>query len=310
MKPGHHPAGVARRPLRQFVLITAGAFAVFAGLRALPTGTDLSHMDFRVDSRGVSSIEFCDPLNPQFIPVVAVRSPVAMALATDGGAPVAGRRIEARVSLRTASGKPIGTQDLRETHTRRLHLLIVNPDLTDYQHVHPEPSPRPGEWVFAFAPRGAGTYRVFADFTPEATGRGLYASADVEVGAAGGVGPAVAAARPAGLDFELGTEPRPALAGRPIDLRFSVKARDGAPVVLEPVMGAYAHLVAFDVDRSGFAHLHPVEPEGWRPADPARPELNFKLTIPKPGRYVVWAQVRWAGADAFVPFEVRVAAGP
>ena len=36
---------------RQFAGITAGAMAVFIALRLLPTGTNLSHMDFRVDAR-------------------------------------------------------------------------------------------------------------------------------------------------------------------------------------------------------------------------------------------------------------------
>src|SRR3954468_909649 len=60
--------------LRQVVLITLAAVAVFVGLRSLPTGTNLSHMDFR--ATGANVIEFCDPLNPQFISVVAARSPV------------------------------------------------------------------------------------------------------------------------------------------------------------------------------------------------------------------------------------------
>ena len=56
--------------------ITITAILLYAGFRLLPTGTNLNHMDFRVE--GGSSIEFCDPSNPQFIPVVAVRSPVTM----------------------------------------------------------------------------------------------------------------------------------------------------------------------------------------------------------------------------------------
>ena len=62
--------------------------------------------------------------------------------------------------------------------------------------------------------------------------------------------------------------------------------------------------------RTARCRCHPVEGEGWRPPDPAKPVLNFKLTIPRPGRYVVWAQVRWAGAEAFVPFELQVGAAP
>ena len=63
---------------RQVGVISAVALAIFAVLRWLPTGTSLSHMDFRVDAK--NSIEFCDPLNPQFIPVVAVASPVSLSL--------------------------------------------------------------------------------------------------------------------------------------------------------------------------------------------------------------------------------------
>src|SRR5205085_7555405 len=85
-------------------------------------------------------------------------------------------------TLRTASGKPVAPADLLVAHTRKLHLLIVDPALNDYQHVHPEPAKTLGEWAFAFTPHAGGTYRVFADFTPAATGRGLYASADLIVG--------------------------------------------------------------------------------------------------------------------------------
>src|SRR4051812_2946330 len=75
---------------RQFIVITAVAAAIYVILRLLPTGTNLNHADFRVS--GGNSIEFCDPLNPQFIPVVAVRSPVTMTLTT-AIPPVAGRLV-------------------------------------------------------------------------------------------------------------------------------------------------------------------------------------------------------------------------
>jgi hypothetical protein len=81
---------------------------------------------------------------------------------------------------------------------------------------------------------------------------------------------------------------------------------DGGYVVLQPVMGAFAHLVAFDEARSGFAHLHPGEVDLGRQPDPKHPVLNFKLTIPRPGRYVVWAQVNLGGSETFVPFRLVV----
>ena len=327
MGPPSSPDGPSVRPnlqgnvRRQFWLITAGALAAFVGLRLLPTGTNLSHMDFRVDPRAGNAIEFCDPLNPQFIPVVAARSPVTMTVVT-AEPTVAGREARATVVMKTGSGKAVAPEDLLVTHTRKLHLLIVDPSLSDYQHVHPEPTRTPGEWSFAFTPRASGAYRLFGDFTPAATARGLYASVDLPVRPALVAAPSTTSApspeaRHAdeqqpyrverdGIVYSLATVPTPARAGQPIDLRFAVARGDGGAVPLEPVMGAFAHLVAFDAERSGFAHLHPTEVDLARPPDAKRPALNFKLTIPRPGRYVIWAQLKLDGTERFVPFDFPV----
>lgn len=298
------PGSLDRGQRRQLGWITAGALAVFIAFRFLPTGTNLSHMDFRVDAKGANAIEFCDPLNPQFIPVVAVRSPVALTLTH---APAAiGVRVRCTATLRTTGGKPIAAEDLLVAHTRKLHLLIVDPTLQDYQHVHPEPGKGPGEWTFEFTPGLSGAYRVFADFTPAATGRGLYASAEVRVQPGAADTFVAKTAEQDGYRFTLAPRRSPLRAGEPIDLAFRVQRPDGAAVPLEPVMGAFAHLVAFDEPRSGFAHLHPAEADITKKPDALRPELNFKLTIPTPGRYVIWAQVNLGGREAFVPFRFVV----
>src|SRR5207302_1876775 len=101
---------------KQLALITAGAIAVFALLRFLPTGTNLNHMDFRVNAK--NSIEFCDPLNPQFIPVVAVASPVTMTLTSVGAPPAPGAEARFTLMLKTASGKAIAPEDLVIAHTK------------------------------------------------------------------------------------------------------------------------------------------------------------------------------------------------
>jgi len=319
------PTALGPAQRKQIAWITAGAVAVFLGMRFLPTGTNLNHMDFRVS--GQNSIEFCDPSNPQFIPVVAVRSPVSMTVKWDAG-PTAGRKAggdeliagspgTGTVELRTVNGKLVEPQDLLVAHTRKLHLLVVDPTLTDYQHLHPEPGRKSGEWTFSFTPHAGGKYRVFADFTPAATGRGLYASADVDVEGAGAKAEKTAMSRPGGSTpsrvteregfvFSLETAVQPIRAGQPADLKFSVTRKDGGPVPMETVMDAYAHLVAFDEARSGFAHLHPMEADLTQKPDATRPTLSFKITIPRAGRYVIWAQVKLGGREVFAPFEVQV----
>ena len=71
---------------------------------------------------------------------------------------------------------------------------------------------------------------------------------------------------------------------------------------LQLVMGAFAHLVAFDAARSGFAHIHPMELDVTQPPDALHPVLNFKITIPRAGTYVIWSQVNLGGRETFVPF--------
>ncbi len=172
--------------------ITAAALALYAGFRVLPTGTNLHHLDFQVS--GANALEMCDPSRPQFISVVQARSPVRAELRAGGGAaPSAGVESRFTLTLATSGGKEIGPVDLLTVHTRKLHLLVIDPTLGDYQHLHPEPGAKAGEWVFTHTPRRAGTYRVFADFTPAATARGLYSFADYTAG--GGTAAAAGDAR-------------------------------------------------------------------------------------------------------------------
>lgn len=302
-----------RRARRQVVFITVGALALFVIFRVMPTGTNLSHMDFRANEAGKSSIEFCDPLNPQFIPVVAVASPVTMTLTPASGATtdlVAGQEAYFTLMLKTASGKPIAPEDLLVTHTRRLHLLIIDPWLNDYQHVHPAPGARPGDWTFSFTPKREGVYRVFADFTPVVTARGLYAATDVQIGKAGlpKLLTMVLRHEPSwvverdGYRFALVPAAQPVRAKQPVDLKLVVTRADGGRVPLGLVMGAFAHLVAFDEARSGFAHLHPTTKDPLQPPDAVKPVLDFKITIPAAGSYVVWAQLNLDGRETFLPF--------
>lgn len=336
---------VSRRPSnpwRQTTLLTLGAVVLYAAMRALPTGTNLHSGDFRV--AGAGALELCDPANPQFVPVIAARSPVTMTIAP---APGGGNRFLLR--LATSTGKVVGPAELMEVHTKKLHLLIVDPSLNDYQHVHPEPTATTGEWSFVFAPQPGTDYRVFADFTPIVTGRSLYASAEVASNTSGTVervAPApsqsnqstagsisqpgamsntqahpwpgeVWRAEREGYVFQLAPAAQPVRAGEAQELAFTVARADGGAATLEPVMGALAHLVAFDTARSGFAHLHPIiAPEAaaapatsaaaWRTATTSGPRLAFKLTIPQAGRYVIWAQVKIAGREVFAPFWFEV----
>lgn len=297
---------LTRAQKNQVAIITGVALAVFIVVRLLPTGTSLNHMDFRVTGKG--AIEFCDPANPQFIPVIAAKSPVALSLKSDTP-PARDKETRFVLTMHTFSGKPIAPEDLLVAQTKKIHLLIVDPTLSDYQHVHPEPGRHAGDWVFRFTPNRSGTYRVFADFTPAATGRGLYASVDFNVpGDVATILRTTNNTAPLGAYVATLVMPDVFRAGQPTDLvlRIESPGTDKKPVPLQPVMGAFAHVVAFDEQRSGFAHLHPQQTDLSQPPDALRPELKFKIAIPRPGRYAIWAQVNLDGNEVFVPFWVDV----
>ncbi|WP_221029867.1 hypothetical protein [Actomonas aquatica] len=289
---------------RQMVVLTLGALAIFAVFRWLPTGTNLSHGDFRLEGENV--LEFCDPAAPQFLPVTTARSPVSLTLAPTTAA--VGQPLDLTLTLATSTGKAIGPVDLLVAHTRKLHLMAVDPTLRDYHHLHPEPGETPGEWHVSFTPKLAGTYRVFADFTPAATARGLYASADIEVPGEVAQNPVILnpTAERDGFAFSLRTDGEQVRAREPADLTLAIRALDGSPVQLGEVMGAFAHLVAFDRERSGFAHLHPRETDLVNPPDALAPELHFQVTIPEAGLYVIWAQMVLNDTETFVPFWFEV----
>jgi hypothetical protein len=110
-----------------------------------------------------------------------------------------------------------------------------------------------------------------------------------------------------GYRFTLTPSAQPVRANKLVDLKFTIERIGGGPVPLQVIMNAFAHLVAFDDQRSGFAHMHPQEYDITKPPDAVHPMLTFKLQLPRAGRYVIWSQVLIAGREIFAPFWFDVA---
>jgi hypothetical protein len=230
--------------------------------------------------------------------------------------PVAGAAEAMTLSLRTATGKPLGPGDLLPTATHRINLLLVDPSLQDFQALAAAPGARAGEWRFAFTPRRGGNYRIFADFTPAATGQEMYASADQEVMPSDDApgrrpGPRAGAAT-SGLSVErdgyrLTLRPSgPSIVARePVALTFTAESLDGGPAAWEPLDGGFATLVAFDLNRTGFVNLR-AGVAGRDPSGGAAP-LVFTVAIPDPGPYVIWSRVKIGGRVITAPFRIQVA---
>src|SRR5262249_25437080 len=154
-----------------------------------------------------------------------------------------GVRAQAHLYLRTLFGEPVLPTDLREVHTQKIHLLIVDESLSDYHHEHPEPGGTSGEYLFSFTPQKPGPYRVWADVQPYRTGIQEYASTELRAGTTGealtDTSEKLTAAAD-GLCYKLTFEPRSIKAGEPVTGKLRITREDGTPVTeLEPIMGAF-----------------------------------------------------------------------
>ncbi|MDG4549798.1 MAG: hypothetical protein RKR03_05655 [Candidatus Competibacter sp.] len=213
------------------------------------------------------------------------------------------------LSLVAKDGKSVTLSDLSVAHTEKVHLLIVDPSLTDYHHEHPKPGSAPGTYTFAITPDKPGEYKVFADLLPVATNRQEYAATRFTV--AGTPAPVEKVTNRkttvAGYTFELKFEEEPPAAGHPHQARLTVTGPDGKPVAkLEPIMGAFAHLVGFNEDRSEIAHIHPLGQEPRTAAERGGPTLEFQTKFVTGGYQKLFAQVQIDGRPVFAPFGIEV----
>jgi hypothetical protein len=67
--------------------------------------------------------------------------------------------------------KPFLLSEIKEVHTEKIHLLIFDQTLTDYQHTHPMPTNKPGVYAFEWTPKNESQYKVWADLSPLESGQ-------------------------------------------------------------------------------------------------------------------------------------------
>lgn len=173
--------------------------------------------------------------------------------------------------------------DLPESHGARLHVVLVRPDLSGFQHIHPEIQPD-GSWQVTLDQPGA--WHVVFDGAPAGT----------------------AVVVSANLDDEVAVEPQPlpepdddiTVAGVRLvrkGLDFDVTAEDGGPATgLQPYLGMAAHLIAVREGDLSYIHLHPtMEMDGM---------FMFGNALPQSGTYRIFLQFMRNGEVVTAPFTV------
>ncbi|MEO0509529.1 MAG: hypothetical protein AAF065_06695 [Verrucomicrobiota bacterium] len=293
------------------VLLITGCFvAAFFVLRALPDAEcGFLHYVEIVNEDG--EIELCATNHAGFIDLSRLKYPINIELAPEAELqPGTLHNIE--LDLETEGGMPIAAHELAITHTKKMHVMLVDPSLEDYHHVHPASEGFDGHFHFSFKPERSGTYRVFTEIVPNRSRRQAIATAMISVEGEPDQLKFTSnrAYTNSGVQFRLLSVPDKIQTGRDYLLRLNVTAANGDPIKLEEIMGAKGHMVAFDFAGKGFAHMHPMDSiveavAGFRTQDEEE-DLEFLFNVPNPGDYRLFAQIQVEGQAVFGRFDLRV----
>lgn len=170
---------------------------------------------------------------------------------------------------------------------QKFHLLVIDPTLTDYQHIHPQPTDTPGLYRFTFTPKLAGGYRAWADIT--VGGKQHYVMADMGSPRGGALSKLeTREAKIGDYSFTLNFDTAPSV-GKTSAGTIQVTNKKSASVA-----GELVHVASFSDD---FRTVQYVPATG----------SSFSLEPQKAGFMKLFAQVKIGGKEFTVPFGVMVA---
>jgi len=220
------------------------------------------------------------------------------------------------LGLQHADGTPVLPEELEVVHTERVHVLMIDPSLSDYRHEHPPHTSTPGIYEFTTHLDKAGEYRVFVDIKDVANQQQTYVKTTVMVPgqaqtvqwAAISPGEMETDVQVNDLSFDIYVEADAIIVDQDYMLNIMITDAHGELFrQLEPIMGTYAHLVGFNAQGDDILHTHPMGTPPTSSNQRGGPNVRFHLHFDKPGMHRLFAQFQINGENVFVPFDVYVA---
>ncbi len=179
--------------------------------------------------------------------------------------------------------KLLTEQDLAESHTKKLHFITYDSSLKEFSHVHPAFDGH--FWKVELNLPVNGKYVVWNQGTLL---DGTEFSSVIQASIIDGLpeNPILPLedlrkASDGQTEFELAkTKIR---AGKMVMLNFKVIRSDGATPIMEPYLGALAHVIATPSNGTELIHVHPMQGNATNTG-------MFHATFPKEGAYKLWVQ--------------------
>lgn len=190
-------------------------------------------------------------------------------------------------------------------HTKKIHLIVVNDDLSWFDHIHPEYN-ADGSYSVKEKFPAAGKYMLFADYKPSG-GNHIVDNLNVTVT---GTAPAakkygadkLTGAAGDGFTVSLTPEGGKFLTNMAMHINGVVmlNGKEVDVTTLEDYLGAKAHMVVVSLTDKKYLHVHPSVEGG---------KFDLHTTFDKPGVYRGWIQFQSKGKVYTSDFTMNVAEG-
>lgn len=221
------------------------------------------------------------------------------------------RKTPVVLRLEHSGGLPVLPNELEINHIKDIHLLIIDPSLTDYHYKNPLPTGTDGDYVFTMTPRTNCDYRVWADLDSITSSGRQFAVADI-AGADNCSDKKID--RTTNMSYEgdnyrfiLDFDTDGLKVGQDTVVKLTVRNKKGRYVSdLETLWGAYDHMVCFYDDFKTVSHMYPIGKETENGYNSGEPILKFALNPARAGFLKLFIQVKINNIVVSVPFGVEV----
>lgn len=245
----------------------------------------------------------CVPTTNIALPTAKSAKPTAKLTVLPLDQPQAGKTVTVKAKFNHLKDHyTLLNEDLKEVVSNRIHLLVIDPTLTDYHHIHPAPIEPSGLFNFQFIPKFSTGYRVWANITPVETGVKEIVRADIGK-------PGITVINRTenrevtvdGYRFALNFDKELKI-GEEYKGTLTVTSLSGTAVQLESKMDVYGHIDGFFADYRSALTSQLVK-TGSSDAS----VLSFTIIPEKSGFLKLFAQVKIGGRMVTAPFGVMVA---
>ena len=202
-------------------------------------------------------------------------------------------------------------------HTQTMHLVAVNDDFTEFQHVHPMLDAKTGHFTQTLEVDPTRRYYVYADTEPTGLGKQVFRfTLQPSAGATSASRPISSSPSPAkttASPYTVSLSKTTLHAKTPQEIDVAID-RAGKPATdLRPYLGAAAHVVLLNTSTLVYAHVHPMlagathsmkamsEMEMANEKPEAGPRMMMHLDALPAGTYKMWLQFQGGPTVYTVP---------